>query len=448
MSTLLQMSIMGGVIICLVILFRVLFQYKVRRSTILLLWFIAVIRLMLPVIFQARTSIYNLPAFDGGSILTGADAALLLPAIHDQGWTVSQILTLIWAVGAALIFLAILVLHVLSCRRYRFSVPACVTCVPIPRGIRVRTLDGLRSPLTFGILSPTILLPTELVQQGGIHLKYVLLHELAHIKHHDVLKKLMVLLTAVVHWFNPLVWLMVYLVDQDIEMQCDTLVVDRMGGKARLTYAKTLVAAEETKLVCLLQTGFSSSSTASRLMAMAKAKPLPIIGRCLAVVMALLLAFCFLPGQVAHAMDASKITAILGKPDFLVIEPEPESEIVTIFNPPEPHKEPLTIPTEPEEPEPTKSVPEPEETPVETVYMEDESGSDDVYAELYQRFDPPSDGNYDPKYFLGYDPDELYPSTEPCFPVIVWDVRPGVSDDSPGPQPCIPGYSSPFPGRP
>lgn len=60
--------------------------------------------------------------------------------------------------------------------------------------------------MTFGILKPTVLLPSEKI--GDKRLEYIMRHELAHIRHRDYVYKLMFLAAKTLHWFNPLVHLM------------------------------------------------------------------------------------------------------------------------------------------------------------------------------------------------------------------------------------------------
>ncbi len=60
--------------------------------------------------------------------------------------------------------------------------------------------------MTFGILKPTVLLPSEKI--GDKRLEYILRHEFAHIRHRDYVYKLLLLAAKTLHWFNPLVHLM------------------------------------------------------------------------------------------------------------------------------------------------------------------------------------------------------------------------------------------------
>ncbi|NDE62672.1 MAG: hypothetical protein EB038_10905, partial [Cyclobacteriaceae bacterium] len=63
-----------------------------------------------------------------------------------------------------------------------------VDSLGIRRKIEIRTTERAHSPVTFGVLTPVILLPAALVfQLSPAHLEAVIAHELAHVKRNDYL---------------------------------------------------------------------------------------------------------------------------------------------------------------------------------------------------------------------------------------------------------------------
>ena len=310
--TLLQMSLAGGLLIAVICVLRLLLQHRLHRSVLLALWTLAILRLLVPVFVSSELSVFNLPVFSRETVAVTAEAAeavgtaavatetdAAVPAIPTgteaaaakASLSTGDILGLIWLGGLLLCGGAFLVSHLRSLRAFRFSVPLPED-IQVPDGLRVRMLDGLKAPLTYGLFRPTVLLPAELPEQAQI--THILLHEREHIRHLDLWMKLLLLLTACIHWFNPLVWLMVYLATEDMEMRCDAAVVARLGKEQRLDYARTLVAAEQSRLNSILQTGFSFSSTANRLKAMKKSRVNPLVSIGLGVVLCTLLTLGFL----------------------------------------------------------------------------------------------------------------------------------------------------------
>lgn len=66
-----------------------------------------------------------------------------------------------------------------------------VNSLGIPRKIEIRTTERAHSPVTFGVLTPVILLPAALIfQLSPAHLEAVIAHELAHVKRNDYLSNL------------------------------------------------------------------------------------------------------------------------------------------------------------------------------------------------------------------------------------------------------------------
>src|SRR5699024_8410929 len=78
-------------------------------------------------------------------------------------------------------------------------------------------------------------------------LKYVLTHELIHIKRFDMLAKYVLVAALCIHWFNPLVWVMYILANRDLELSCDEAVVKTFGENEKSSYANTLISLAESR---------------------------------------------------------------------------------------------------------------------------------------------------------------------------------------------------------
>ena len=98
--------------------------------------------------------------------------------------------------------------------------------------------DRIRSPAVYGMIRPRILIPADMAEQD---LPPILAHENAHIRRMDNLWRLLALLTACLHWFNPAVWLMLRAFLRETELACDESAVSRMDEPARRAYAHALV---------------------------------------------------------------------------------------------------------------------------------------------------------------------------------------------------------------
>lgn len=98
----------------------------------------------------------------------------------------------------------------------------------LKRKVRIYINNSFKTPLTFGILRPKIILQDYILADEKL-LDHVLIHELMHIKKFHILLNHMVNIVACLYWYNPLLWLSLKYIDQDIEINCDKLVVQQLG---------------------------------------------------------------------------------------------------------------------------------------------------------------------------------------------------------------------------
>ena len=98
----------------------------------------------------------------------------------------------------------------------------------LKRKVEIYINNNLKTPLTFGILKPKIILQDHILADEKL-LDHVLIHELMHIKKFHILLNHLVNIVACLYWYNPLLWLSLKYIDQDIEINCDKLVVQQLG---------------------------------------------------------------------------------------------------------------------------------------------------------------------------------------------------------------------------
>lgn len=357
---LLFMTLSGAALIVLLLLLRAILKNRVHRTVWLVLWAVAVLRLLVPVSVTSPTSLYNFQPFQRMSAAAAAQSAegqaLASASEQPTGQTrfvkaqepsaasvcSDTLLTCVWLAGAAILLLIFAVSHIRSRSAYRKAIPIKAPAC-LPAHIRLRVLDDVGAPLTYGIFRPVILLPSELIaDEAGM--ERVLRHELSHIRHFDILYKAVLLLTVVVHWFNPLVWVMFFAASQDMEMRADADAVAAAGSHEKYAYAKLLVAAEVHKCGGYLKTGFSRSSTERRMKALINGKPNKAASLVSGVMIAALMVFVFaaspMPVQAEQSPESAAAVQPVGQttpdgqmpeeqkaPDKQVSETTDESEI-------------------------------------------------------------------------------------------------------------------------
>lgn len=109
--------------------------------------------------------------------------------------------------------------------------------------------EAISTPAVTGLFRPTLLLPHEGYDSN--ELRYILRHELCHLKRRDMLLKLVLLAANAMHWFNPVVYLMLRQADEDIELACDSAATDGLDRAERAAYSRTLLAAVQSHVRAL-----------------------------------------------------------------------------------------------------------------------------------------------------------------------------------------------------
>lgn len=367
--TLLRMSLIGAGMILTIVLLRLLLQQRVHRNVFLALWLIAALRLLVPVFIPTGLEV-ALPPQSEQSFAAAAVRTMVQPTQPAaSGSTLWRVLPWVWLAVAVGLLLFFSLSHLRLRRTFRFSVP-----MPEEAGLpaNVRMLDGLGSPLTYGVFRPVILLPASFDWRDRQRLTQVLLHENAHIRYRDVPVKALLVLACCLHWFNPAVWLMLVLASQDMEMRCDAAVVRALGRGGKLCYARTLVETEcGRRSGGVLQTGFSFNSTARRLKTLAKAKVQPLTSILLAVVTVAMASVCFLTVNAAgekadlptHTPSLTTRQRVQPEKQELPARQPVRQEVST--EPQQASTEELSFAYAPTEPTPTE-LPEPTETTEQT----------------------------------------------------------------------------------
>ncbi len=106
---------------------------------------------------------------------------------------------------------------------------------------RLLACQGLKVPMLAGAIRPAILLPQKPMDSEELALS--LLHELTHYRRRDVWRKMLAVWVNALHWFNPLMWLMVRFVERDTELACDEEALRRLPPEGHSAYGQTILNA-------------------------------------------------------------------------------------------------------------------------------------------------------------------------------------------------------------
>ena len=231
-----------------------------------LLWIVVLIKLLTPPLLVR--SMQALPRFQPSVAQSAGDVSASVSSrapVDPLAASVSDVLLvhgpvallLVWALGS----LTILVVTLLRARRFdrvlrltASDAPAdwYDTAAELARQLGLRSVPRLSvttarlSPLTWwaggrvSIVVPEGLAPII----GAERIRWVLAHELVHVKRRDYLVRWLEWLACVTFWWNPLVWWVRRQLRFDEEASCDALVLERLAPEPR-SYGRALLGVVE-----------------------------------------------------------------------------------------------------------------------------------------------------------------------------------------------------------
>lgn len=97
------------------------------------------------------------------------------------------------------------------------------------------------TPFTIGVFHPTIVMPLSMKAFDKADCRYIIEHELNHIKNHDIVFKFMALLATAINWFNPICYFMYRELSNVSELYCDFCTTKGMDSVQRKRYCNLIV---------------------------------------------------------------------------------------------------------------------------------------------------------------------------------------------------------------
>lgn len=218
---------------------------KLPRRFVFALWIIPFFRLCVPVGLSSKYSLMTIlnriftravtiKPLDSQILEFSASNYIAAADIYEPFTYKSIVLEKIFNIGAfcwILVMAFLLMLFVIS---YLVNMKKFRKVVPYSENLYLS--EETDTPCVVGIIKPRIIIPEEMKVN-----EYVIAHEKAHIKNRDNLWRIVAILVAIVHWFNPLVWIFLKLFFDDMEKACDERVLKAVGEEKRKEYALALI---------------------------------------------------------------------------------------------------------------------------------------------------------------------------------------------------------------
>lgn len=266
----LDVSWQAAVLVLLIMAVQWLLQERLGARFRHALWVLLFVRLALPRTVPSPFSVYSLVRETLG--LFGVQWAI--PSLPESGFS-AQPLPMRglagaapqyalpfswWQVGASIWLIGVLCVigvALLQASRLRKRVreehrlasssvldllEECKQRMRVSARIDVLESPHVDGPALLGFLRPRLLLPRTLLDSASPdELRYVFLHELAHLKRRDILTGWLAYVLMAVHWFNPVLWWARRRHAADRELACDACVLSALERDERRAYGHAIL---------------------------------------------------------------------------------------------------------------------------------------------------------------------------------------------------------------
>lgn len=291
----LNLSIIGGVTGVFVIVVKRLFNNKIKKSTIKILWIIVLSRLIIPLSIPLPIMNTNILTYDNISKYADKDNNgkntvtkelqdkysenikdnkatnnIAIPIeektkivhndiVSNENKESNPVYRLIknrkiyvnifciWCIVAITILSYGVIVSIITLMKTKQSdiidnkeINIYKRNVRVKKNIKLLSNNNFDTPFVFGVLKPNIIIPSKLLMEKSNVNKYIIIHELYHIRGYDNLIKLIAYLVLCIHWFNPIIWVCFIMIQLDIENACDEKVIDLLGDESKIEYADLL----------------------------------------------------------------------------------------------------------------------------------------------------------------------------------------------------------------
>lgn len=205
---------------------------------------VIMLRMMVPVNFPFTKTIYS------SKLLIGLGNIVYANVYGDREILVSDLLLWLW-IGVAVILLIryfykrvkvrrILEQYVIKDTDTKEYYESFLNDTKI-RSIKIAVIPGEKQAAIFGVIRPIMILPDAVLEEKTV--AHMIRHEIKHYANYDLWLKFLVDLLVVIHWWNPVVYVMRKELSLAFELSNDYMVTRDMPELEKLEYAQTLVQA-------------------------------------------------------------------------------------------------------------------------------------------------------------------------------------------------------------
>ena len=248
----------------MLVVFKKMFQDKLNARWHYLVWLVLLVRAVLPVNVRLFSTSFALNTLWmepmkklRGRVEMGMDSLLSAPfgmeggdlsLLKGGGWSLTDTLFVVYVAGVVLFLLYDLLIYAKLRKEIRQGREASLSLqekilrtaetYALPKQEAVRVCKGIETPFLCGFFKPVLVIPESMEETID---EKVLLHEMLHRKHHDVLVNFALHLLQALHWFNPFVYWLCTIIRNDSEALCDQRVLEKLEGEEKRAYGMLLL---------------------------------------------------------------------------------------------------------------------------------------------------------------------------------------------------------------
>ncbi|MGH4140525.1 M56 family metallopeptidase [Clostridium sp.] len=373
-------SLIGGVIVLIILIAKTIFKNKLSPTFHYYIWLILLIKLIIPFGPQTPLNISNLYENSyvqstinesnqksqincseqlissnlGDSISISAfetsNKSLIKQSMNIPSNTninMKKIFCTIWFSGILLLICILFAGHKKLRKIIRTSIKTvtiahsellydCMKTMNIRTEVELSYSTKIVSPSLCGLIKPTILIPLSVeVNVCDEEFKYIVMHELTHLKNKDMFINWVITLLSIIYWFNPILLYAFHRMRQDCEFSCDSGVISLLEQGGHLEYGNALIrvlelARSSNRLIGTTPMVMNSSELKRRIIMISKYKKINIKGILLGSVVVIII------GSLGIALNSSNISSDknIGKATVLKVKTPVVSSKITVNSTP------------------------------------------------------------------------------------------------------------------
>ena len=277
---LLQISVIASIIGVTILFIKKCLYKFISPKIMYMMWGIFLIALVMPPFIESRTSIYNYVDisnienfnFDKSEEIqlnmssegfekiepTNAESStsiinseIIQPKKLNINFDIQSTMAIIWLSGVLILLFVYIVSNIIfrvkvgkiifEDKRIQNILEVAKKKIKVKRNIILINQNLVKTPAIVGIFKPKIILTENIRIYTDLEIEYIFRHELSHYKRKDNVINSILIILRTIHWFNPIVWLIMKEIRKDMELIADEKAIRDLDLSQRKEYCKLLV---------------------------------------------------------------------------------------------------------------------------------------------------------------------------------------------------------------